>query len=58
MSIQTYKYWDLDPPRRATERREWNVPIRWPAYVLLAGVVLGGVFHRFSPQRHSGTEKK
>ncbi|MDX2169237.1 MAG: ABC transporter substrate-binding protein [Deltaproteobacteria bacterium] len=58
MSIQTYKYWDLDPPRRASERIAWNAPIRWPAYALLACVVLGGVIHRLSPQRHRDTEKQ
>jgi ABC-type transport system substrate-binding protein len=46
MSFSTLKYRDLDPAERARRRREWNRPVRWPAWVLAATVaaaVLGAV---------------
>ena len=36
MSVPFYKYWDVDPEVRAQNRAEWNKPVRWPAYVLIA----------------------
>ncbi len=35
LSIPTAKYLDIDAADRALKRAEWNVPIRWPAWVLL-----------------------
>jgi oligopeptide transport system substrate-binding protein len=46
MAFPTAKYRDLDPILRARERREWNRPVIWPAYALLAAalaIVLPGV---------------
>lgn len=40
ISAPTYQYLDVDPDERARLRREWNEPIVWPAYVLLAALVL------------------
>jgi len=39
MSFFTTKYRDLDPELRARLRREWNRPVLWPAWVLLAAAV-------------------
>jgi ABC-type transport system substrate-binding protein len=39
MSFSTLKYRDLDAPVRARLRREWNQPVMWPAWALLAGLV-------------------
>jgi oligopeptide transport system substrate-binding protein len=36
LSLPAAKYVDLDPALRARLRREWNQPIRWPAWALLA----------------------
>jgi ABC-type transport system substrate-binding protein len=36
LSIPTTKYHDLDPKARARLRREWNRPVLWPAFALLA----------------------
>ena len=46
MSFPTFKYRDLDPDLREKQRREWNRPVTWPAYALLAAgiaIVLPGV---------------
>ena len=39
LSLPAAKYVDIDPALRAQRRKEWNRPIRWPAY----GLVLVGV---------------
>jgi ABC-type transport system substrate-binding protein len=39
ISYPAYKYKDVRPELRAHMRAEWNVPVRWPVYVLLAAVV-------------------
>ncbi len=36
MSVPFYKYWDIDAEQRAKNRAEWNMPIRWPLYVIFA----------------------
>ena len=38
ISYPTYKYRDVKPELRARMRAEWNVPVRWPLYVLLAAL--------------------
>ncbi len=40
ISLPSVKYYDIDPLRRARLRAEWNRPIVWPAYLLLALAVL------------------
>jgi ABC-type transport system substrate-binding protein len=42
MAFSVDKYRRIDPARRAEKRRDWNQPIRWPAYALagLAAVVV------------------
>jgi ABC-type transport system substrate-binding protein len=42
LSLPSAKYVDLDPALRAQLRREWNRPIRWPAFAL-AGAALAVV---------------
>jgi hypothetical protein len=37
------KYWNLSPERRAVLRKEWNRPILWPAWAMLAVVAIAGV---------------
>jgi ABC-type transport system substrate-binding protein len=37
LTLPTEKYLDVDPAGRAQLRRAWNRPVRWPAYLLLAG---------------------
>jgi oligopeptide transport system substrate-binding protein len=36
MSFSTLKYRDVDVAQRARKRVEWNKPVTWPAWVLLA----------------------
>src|SRR5690606_26685740 len=38
-AISATKYYDLDPQERTRLREEWNKPIYWPAFVLLALVL-------------------
>jgi oligopeptide transport system substrate-binding protein len=38
ISYPTYKYRDVKPDLRARMRAEWNDPVRWPLYVLLAAL--------------------
>jgi ABC-type transport system substrate-binding protein len=38
ISYPTYKYRDVKPELRARMRAEWNAPVRWPLYVLLAAL--------------------
>jgi ABC-type transport system substrate-binding protein len=40
ISSPTYKYREIDPAARDRLRMEWNEPIVWPAYLLLAVVVV------------------
>ena len=50
MSFSTLKYRDLDPDQRERLRREWNEPVRWPAYGLAAiaiGIVIPGILTFF-----------
>jgi ABC-type oligopeptide transport system substrate-binding subunit len=37
LTLPIEKYLDVEPADRGRRRREWNHPVRWPAYVLLAG---------------------
>jgi len=39
ISYPAYKYKDVDPELRARMRAQWNVPVRWPVYVLVLAVV-------------------
>jgi oligopeptide transport system substrate-binding protein len=41
LSLPAMKYWDIDPAQRADRRVAWNVPVRWPAYVLVGLVAVG-----------------
>jgi ABC-type transport system substrate-binding protein len=46
LSMPTYQYRDIDPDLRRARREEWNEPILWPAYVLVAvfvGLLIPGV---------------
>ncbi len=46
LSMPTYQYRDIDPEARRRLRREWNEPIQWPAWALLAlavALVLPGI---------------
>jgi ABC-type transport system substrate-binding protein len=50
LSNPTVKYRDFDPELRAVRRAEWNRPVVWPAYALLAlgvAVVIPGVITFF-----------
>ena len=39
--VPAAKYVDIDPSLRAQRRKEWNRPLRWPAYALvLIGIVV------------------
>jgi len=40
MSYSTLKYLDVDPALRQRKRHEWNQPVTWPAWVLVAIVVV------------------
>lgn len=42
MSHPQYKYYDIEPERRAALRLSWNEPVTWPAYAL-AGLVLAAL---------------
>jgi oligopeptide transport system substrate-binding protein len=47
LTLPTAKYLDVDAAERAQRRAEWNAPVTWPAWVLLAvfiAVVAPGVF--------------
>jgi ABC-type transport system substrate-binding protein len=39
ISYPAYKYRDVDVALRTRLRKEWNAPVRWPAYVLLIAVI-------------------
>jgi ABC-type transport system substrate-binding protein len=50
LSNPTVKYRDLEPELRAVRRAEWNQPVVWPAYALLAfgvAAVIPGVITFF-----------
>lgn len=53
LSLPAMKYWDLDPAERERRRREWNRPVRWPAYVLM-GLVIAGIAHGIRRGRSLG----
>jgi ABC-type transport system substrate-binding protein len=40
MSFPTVKYLDLDPALRTRMRKEWNEPILWPLYAIVAFFVI------------------
>jgi ABC-type transport system substrate-binding protein len=40
LSLPTGKYLDIDAAQRARKRAEWNVPVMWPAWTLLALLVI------------------
>jgi len=42
LSLPVYKYLDVQPGLRAARRAEWNAPVRWPAYLLIAILVIAG----------------
>jgi ABC-type transport system substrate-binding protein len=39
MTDAAFKYWRVDPGRRAKLRREWNAPVIWPVLLALAVLV-------------------
>ncbi len=39
IAAPTFKYEDVKPELRARLRREWNAPVRWPVYLVLAAIV-------------------
>jgi ABC-type transport system substrate-binding protein len=39
LSYPAYKYKDVDPALRNRMRAEWNAPVRWPAALVLLGLV-------------------
>ena len=39
LSYPAYKYRDVDPALRRRMRAEWNAPVRWPAALVLIGLV-------------------
>jgi ABC-type transport system substrate-binding protein len=46
LSLPAEKYVDLDPEQRSRVRRQWNEPVRWPAYALVAlvaAIIVPGV---------------
>jgi hypothetical protein len=38
ISVPTDKYEDVDPVLRARLQAEWNVPVRWPLYLVLIAI--------------------
>ena len=36
LSLPTAKYLDIDPELRRRQRAEWNQPVLWPAFALVA----------------------
>jgi hypothetical protein len=40
MANNGLKYQRIDPGMRSQRRREWNQPVLWPAFALLAAVGL------------------
>jgi oligopeptide transport system substrate-binding protein len=42
LPVPVWKYYAVDPARRAAARAAWNEPVRWPAYAL-AGLALAGL---------------
>jgi hypothetical protein len=41
ISVPTKKYLDVKPDRRTQLQAEWNAPLRWPLYLLLALAIAG-----------------
>jgi ABC-type transport system substrate-binding protein len=39
IAAPTFKYQDVKPELRARLRSEWNAPVRWPVYLVLAAIV-------------------
>jgi peptide/nickel transport system substrate-binding protein len=39
IAATTFKYEDVKPEVRARLRREWNAPVRWPLYLVLAAIL-------------------
>lgn len=37
LTVPVFKYYTVDPARRAELRQAWNQPVRWPAWVIAAG---------------------
>jgi ABC-type transport system substrate-binding protein len=52
LSVPTMKYWDLDPALRARQQRDWNQPIRWPAYALGAIALAAVLLRALRARRH------
>lgn len=42
LPVPVWKYYAVDPERRARARREWNEPVRWPAFAL-AGLAVAAL---------------
>ena len=43
MANNTFKYKRIDPDLRAKKRLEWNTPVTWPVWLVLAVLLLGMV---------------
>jgi ABC-type transport system substrate-binding protein len=39
LSLPTSRYVDIDPELRHRQRNEWNRPVLWPAFALVAGAI-------------------
>jgi hypothetical protein len=39
LSLPTSRYVDIDPELRHRQRSEWNRPVLWPAFALVAGAI-------------------
>lgn len=39
LSYTAYKYRDVDPAQRQRMRAQWNAPVRWPAALVLIGLI-------------------
>jgi ABC-type transport system substrate-binding protein len=46
LPVPVWKYYAVDPGRRAAARAAWNQPVRWPAWAL-AGLAVAGVAPAF-----------
>ncbi len=44
MANNRLKYWRVDAAQRDRLRREWNRPVRWPLWLLVAASLLSGVW--------------
>jgi oligopeptide transport system substrate-binding protein len=50
MANNTLKYKRLDPVLRALKRKQWNMPVLWPLY-LVAGIVVFSLIPAYAGYR-------